>query len=120
MDYVWAVIGMTGADIASETNVIINVKWTCTGTDADGYVGVFNGATPLTVSDIDPSTFVPYDQLTQELVLSWVQPIVMNNDDYWLHINQQIEKQIIVQKENINPDIPLPWNPTPTPTPTAI
>lgn len=119
MEYVWAVTGMTGADIASETNVIINVRWTCTGTDIDGYDGVFNGATPLSVDDIDPATFVPYDQLTQELVLSWVQPLVENNEAYWIHINSVIQRQITAKKENANPNIPLPWNPAPpTPTPT--
>jgi hypothetical protein len=117
MDYVWAVTAMTGANIASETNVIINVQWTCTGTDADGNEGTFTGATPLTVGDIDPATFVPYDQLTQALVLSWVQPMVINNETYWQHINEQINKQILAKKEQVNPDIPLPWNPTPTPTP---
>jgi hypothetical protein len=116
MNYAWAVTGMTGANIATESNVIVNVQWTCTGEDADGSEGIFNGATPLTVGDIDPSTFVPYDQLTQELVLSWVQPIVMNNKDYWKHINEQIEKQIIAKKESVTPDIPLPWNPAPTPS----
>jgi hypothetical protein len=117
MDYVWAITVMTSANIATETNVIINVQWRLTGTDAEGNQGVFNGATPLAVGDIDPATFVPYDQLTQELVLSWVQPIVENNKEYWLHINKQIEKQIIAIKEQVNLDIPLPWNPTPTPTP---
>ena len=121
MEYVWAVTGMTGADIATESNVIINVRWTCTGTDADGYEGVFNGATPLTVGDIDPSTFVPYDQLTQELVLSWVKPIVMNDQAYWIHVNSVIQRQITAKKENANPDIPLPWNPAPpAPTPTPV
>jgi hypothetical protein len=116
MDYAWAIIGMTGANIATESNVVVNVRWDCTGTDAEGNQGTFNGATPLSVNDIDPSTFVPYDQLTQELVLSWVQPIVMSNKDYWKHINEQIEKQIIAKKESITPDIPLPWNPAPTPS----
>jgi hypothetical protein len=119
MDYVWAVTAMTSANIASETNVIINVKWTCTGTDAEGNEGIFIGATPLTVGDIDPATFVPYDQLTQALVLSWVQPMIETDPSYWEWINAQIDKQILAKKEQVNPDIPLPWNPTPTPTPPA-
>ena len=117
MEYAWAVTGMTSINTTVESNVIMNVRWTYTGTDADGDVGTFNGATPLTVDNIDPATFVPYDQLTQALVLSWVQPIVENNEDYWAHINQQIDKQILAAKEQVNPDILLPWNPTPTPTP---
>ena len=117
MEYSWLIKTMTSANIASETNVIINVQWTCTGTDADGYEGTFFGATPLTVDDIDPATFVPYDQLTQELVLSWVKPIVEGNEEFWAHINAKIALEIEAKKHNVNPDIPLPWNPTPTPTP---
>jgi hypothetical protein len=115
MEYTWLVTGMTSANIANEDNVIINVMWTVTGTDEEGIEGTFLGGTPLTVNDIDPVTFVPYDQLTQELVLSWVQPIVINNEQFWAHINEKIEAQILAKKEKVNPDIPLPWNPTPTP-----
>ena len=114
MEYTWLVTGMTSFNTATESNVIMNVRWSCTGTAADGNEGTFNGATPLTVDDIDPATFVPYDQLTQALVLSWVQPIVENNEDYWAHINEQINKQILAAKDQVNPNIPLPWNP-PTP-----
>ena len=114
MEYTWLVTGMTSANIASETDVIINVRWSCTGTDAEGYQGTYLSATPLQVANIDPATFVPYDQLTQALVLSWVQPIVENNVDYWLILNEQINKQILAVKEQVNPNIPLPWNP-PTP-----
>ena len=120
MDYEWIVTSMTSASIGSETNVIINVKWTCTGTNIDGYKGTFNGATPLTVNNIDLDFFVPYEQLTQELVLSWVRPIVENNAAYWQHINEQINKQILINKGQVTPDVPLPWVHVPTPpTPPA-
>jgi hypothetical protein len=46
-----------------------------------------------------------------------VQPIVENNASYWQHINGVIQEKITAQKKQVNPDIPLPWNPTPTPTP---
>jgi hypothetical protein len=116
MDYVWTVIGMTSANLKNESNVIIDVRWSVVGTE-DNYSGQFIGATPLKITDIDPDTFVPYDQLTQALVLSWVQPVVENDLSYWEWVNAQIAKQILAQKEQVNPNIPLPWNPTPTPTP---
>jgi hypothetical protein len=119
MDYTWAVTGMTSVNTTVESNVIMNVRWTLTGTDAEGGEGVFNGATPLTINDIDPATFVPYDQLTQDLVLSWVQPIVENNEEYWKHINEQINNKITSKKQQVNPDISLPWAPPETSTPPA-
>ena len=119
MEYAWVVTGMSSVNTTVESNIIMNVRWTLTGTDAEGVEGVFNGATPLASTDIDPTTFVPYDQLTQALVLSWVQPIVENNTDYWKHINEQINNKITSKKQQVNPDISLPWNPTPITTPPA-
>lgn len=109
---------MAAATIETEPDVVIRVEWQLTGTSDDGYSGTFLGITPLTVDNIDPSTFVPYDQLTQDIVLSWVEPIVINNEEFWRHINEKLALQIEAKKNNVNPNIPLPWNP-PTPTPPA-
>ena len=117
MNYTWAVTGVTSATVTDLSDVIINVKLKCTGTDDNGNEGVFNGATPLETKDIDPATFVPFDQLTETLVLSWVEPIVMSNARYWQHINDAIDDQIAKKAENVNPNAPLPWDPQPSPTP---
>lgn len=119
MNYVWKITGLTSANISDLSGVVINARWSCTGTNETGQEGVFNGATPLTTQDIDPATFVPFDQLTEELVLSWVEPLVVNNEDYWEHINNVIAKDIIAKTEDINPAAPLPWNP-PEPTPEPL
>ncbi len=119
MNYEWTVTNLTSATIFDLNNVVINVKWTCKGTDENGNFGSFYGATPLTTQDIDPATFVPFDQLTEELVLSWVQLIVINNKEYWQHIQKVINTEIVKKSENINPNAPLPWNPEPnSPLPT--
>ena len=113
MNYTWAVTGITSATVTDLSDVVINVKWNCMGTDDNGNEGVFIGATPLETKDIDPATFVPFDQLTEALVLSWVQPVVMSNARYWQHINDAITEQIARKAGNVNPNAPLPWNPTP-------
>jgi len=116
LTYTWMVTGVTAATVTDLSDVVVNVRWTCTGTSENGTQGTFPGATPLTTTDIDPATFVPYNQLTEALILSWVQPIVMGNADYWNHINGQINKQITNKETSVNPNIPLPWA-TPEPTP---
>jgi len=115
LTYTWMVTGMVAATVTDLSDVVINVRWTCTGTNENGIQGAFPGATPLKTTDIDPVTFVPYDQLTETLVLSWVQPIVMGNADYWNHINTQINKQIADKEANVNINTSLPWA-TPEPT----
>lgn len=116
MIYTWKVTGMKGIDLPNEPNTIIQTYWTKTGVDEQGNEGVFSGATPFNPADIDPATFVPYDQLTEEIVLSWIQAVVVGS--YEEHVNAQIQKQIDSKKVK---DEPLPWAPpTPEPTPTPV
>jgi hypothetical protein len=109
--YTWAVTSLTTATISDLPNVVLNVKWTLTGTEADGDFGVFNGATPLTTNDITSETFVPFNELTEELILSWIKPVVFDNAAYKQHIDQQINKQILGKKESLDSNKPLPWLP---------
>ncbi len=109
MIYTWKVTGMKGIDLPNEPNTIIQTDWTKTGIDEHGNEGVFSGATPFNPADIDPNNFVPYDQLTEEIVLGWIQAVVVGS--YEEHVNAQIQKQIDDKKVK---EEPLPWAPTTT------
>jgi hypothetical protein len=112
--YTWAVTGMKVTTVGTESDYVVQTYWTKTGTDENGNTGVFNGATPIDPNPDQPD-FIPYDQLTQEIVLGWIQPMV--TEDYEAHVDEQIAAQIA---DKIDPvvDQPLPWaEPTPTPTP---
>ena len=113
--YTWAVTGMKVTRVGAMPNYVVQTYWTKTGTDANGNTGMFSGARPFTPNPDQPN-FVPYDQLTQEIVLSWIQPVV--TDSYEEHVNGVIAKQIA---DKIDPvvDEPLPWAP-PTPVPPAV
>jgi hypothetical protein len=88
-----------------------------TGIDTNGFSGSFTGATPFTLDQIDPDNFVPYNELTEEMVLSWIKEYVSGSNrvtNYWDHISDRINKQIeektsiISNVEAVN----LPWAPT--------
>ena len=112
--YEWAVTGMKATTVAGQQDYVIQTFWTKTGTDENGNTGVFSGATPLT-PDPDQPSFIPYDQLTQEIVLSWIQPVVTGA--YEEHVNDAIAAQIAAKIDPVT-EPPLPWAPpTPTPTP---
>ena len=114
MIYTWKVTGMKGVDLPNEPNAIVQTYWTKTGVDEQGNEGMFSGATPFPPSSIDPENFIPYDQLTEEIVLGWIQSVVVGS--YEEHVNAQIQKQIDLLKVK---EEPLPWAPpTPTPEPT--
>ena len=115
MIYTWAVTGMKGIDLPTEPNAIIQTYWTKTGVDEQGNEGMFSGATPFPVSSIDPDNFIPYDQLTEEIVLGWIQAVVV--DSYAEHVDAQIQKQIDALKIK---EEPLPWAPTTTTSTTTI
>jgi hypothetical protein len=39
----------------------------------------------------------------------------MSNEVFWAHITEKIALQVAAKRDQVNLDIPLPWNPTPTP-----
>ena len=107
--YTWAVTSMKVVDTDDIENAVIQTYWTKTGVDADGNSGMFSGATHLSISTVDPDNFVPYEELTQEIVIGWIQAVVNNQ----VHINEHIQKQID-QKKNPVIEKPLPWVPSNT------
>jgi hypothetical protein len=111
--YTWTVIGMKATNVGSEANYVVQTYWNKIGTDENGNTGTFNGATPFAPNP-DQSDFIPFDQLTQDIVLGWIQPLVV--DGYEQHVNEQIARQISA-KTNPVTEPPLPWAPPAPPAP---
>ena len=124
MNYTWKITNIKRKDTQDLSNIIVQTYWKKIGTDDDGNIGEFDGATPFDLSTVDPNNFVAYDDLTEEIVLSWIQSVVV--DEYETHVNEQIAKQIEEKKnptveENkyfpwgVNEDVPdLPMKPDQT------
>ena len=110
--YTWAVTGLKTTTEGQYSEVVVQTYWTKTGTDENGNTGTFSGATPFTAASVAPGTFVPFNELTQDIVLGWIQPVVVGS--YADHVDSQIAKQIAAK---IDPVVeqPLPWAPAPTP-----
>jgi hypothetical protein len=116
LTYTWAVTSLKKTTDGSVDNFVVQSTWTCTGTDEDGDSGVFNGATPFSLSTVDPATFIPYEDLTEADVIGWIQAVVVGS--YKEHVDAQINKQIALIKDPVV-DVPngeLPWD-APAPTP---
>ena len=101
----WAVVQMDAYPEADgETDVVFNVHWTLTGTEA-GFSGYVYGAQPVS---LDPSApFTPYADLTEAQVIGWVQDAMGPEQvaSYEANVAEQINNQI-------NPPVvtpPLPW-----------
>lgn len=104
--YTWKVTSLKVKDEGDNTNAVVQTYWTKTGTDENGNTGVFSGATPFTSVKVPAGEFVPFNQLTEETVLGWIQDIVVGQ--YEEHVNGVIAKQID-QKVNVVKDADLPW-----------
>ena len=100
LTYEWELTSLKKTNAANISNVIVGTQWKLTGTDADGDSGSFSGATPFTPDDVDLNSFVEYDALTANTVLSWIQSVVVGG--YKDHIDEQIQKQIDVKKNPID------------------
>ena len=114
--YTWKVTGVKVKDEGANTNAVVQTYWTKTGTDENGNEGTFSGATPFTSANVAEGEFVAFDQLTEEMVLSWIQAVVTGG--YEEHVNGQIQKQID-QKVTPVTEPTLPWAPAPAEEPAA-
>jgi len=109
LTYTWKLNSLKKTSAANLSNVVIGTTWQLTGTDEDNFSGAFSGATPFKVAEVDPNNFIEYNSLTEEIVLGWIQNIVVGG--YKEHIDEQIGKQIRDKKNPVE-DVSgntLPW-----------
>ena len=92
--YTWELTGLKKQSGDKMTDAVVQTYWKCTGTDADGNSGTFNGATPFDLNTIDSDNFTPYEDLTEKMVLEWVKEAAASYKD---HIEEQIIKQITLE-----------------------
>lgn len=113
MTYTWKV---TGIKVRDEVNAngetlpkaVCQTYWNKVGVDSNGNEGTFSGATPFTAANIPADQFVPFDQLTEEVVLGWIKAIVVGG--YEVHVNGMIAKQIADKSIT---EQSMPWAPAP-------
>lgn len=104
--YTWKITAVRTATIAEQPDFVVHVRWEKIGTDENGYKGSFIGATPLQET-VDPNgNFVPFSQLTEEMVIGWIQAVVVG--EYENHVNGQIQQQIDEQVKQVA-EPTLPW-----------
>lgn len=112
--YTWAVTSLKTKKEGDKVDAVVQTYWTKTGTDENGNSGTFTGATPFTSANVPAEQFVPFAELTEEIVLGWIKAVVVGQ--YEEHVNGVIAKQID-EKVNVVAEKALPWAPvTPSPT----
>ena len=92
-------------DLDGKLDYVVVAHWQCQGTDGTFFGQVYSTAT--FVVDPQKTDYVPYADLTEELVVAWVQDAIGEDGvaATYASIDTQIENQV-------NPPIitpPLPW-----------
>lgn len=112
--YEWKLTGLKKQNSSDLNDIIVGTQWKVIATDEDGNKGEFVGATPFSLSSVDPENFTSYESLTEEQVLSWVKSVVSGSNratNYWDHISERIEKQLVEARNPITAviDSQFPW-----------
>jgi hypothetical protein len=104
--YTWEVTSLKTKNEGSNLNAVVQTYWKKIGTDSQGNVGEFEGATPFTSANVPANEFLPFEELTEEIVLGWIQAEVTG--DYEQHVNSRIQKKL---DELAMSQPGLPWAP---------
>lgn len=115
MEYTWKIDHISVKNAGDLKDAVYRVHWFKMGTDEEGNTGRFYGATEFDHSTLDPDAFVPFDEITEELMISWIQSkITPELDD---HYNNLIAKDLEGRK---NPEraVMAPWVTAPLPAQT--
>lgn len=103
--YTWKVTGIKVKDEGANLNAVVQTYWKKIGTDENGIVGEFSGATPFTTANTPAGEFAAFESLTEANVIAWVQSVVIGS--YEQHVNEQITKQI-AKSDPV--EIKMPWD----------
>ena len=106
--YTWTITNLYTIDAgAQEPNYVVNALWTLTGVDGE-YTASIDGNTQFEVNQDQPD-FIPFAQLTEALVIGWVQEALGEQGvaNFEANVQGQIDSQI---NPPVSPqNTPLPW-----------
>lgn len=87
-----------------DPDYVVNVLFTVTGTDGTNTASIDGNCQ---FSSDQESVFIPYANLTEEIVLGWINEATDNQVNYYANIDGQIESMV---NPPVSPsNTPLPW-----------
>jgi hypothetical protein len=92
--------------VPNPTGYVVDVVFNVSGTDGT-YTANIDGQISFTPEQNQPD-FVPYDQLTQDEVIGWINSATDNQANYYANIDGQINSMITPPVVPTN--TPLPWS----------
>lgn len=116
MIYTYKVVNTTIKDSADLSKIVVSCSWYKQGENENGHTGKCYSKTDFDMTQIDASLFVPFDELTEEIVLSWIEISLSETDHTYLNncIEQDLNSKLFPEM-TVTP----PWENTP-PAPESI
>jgi hypothetical protein len=105
----WKVTQLLTETIAGEQNYVVIANYEVTGVDGQ-YTSSIQDSARFSTDKVTP--FIPYEDLTNDIVVGWIQEIlgVDGVANYEASIQGQIDSQI---NPPVTPEVtPLPWSAT--------
>jgi hypothetical protein len=102
--FTWTIDQMYTLD-TPEPGFVVNVLWMLTGVDGQ-YTASIGGNSQFTVQE---GTFTPYDELTQEQVIGWVQNSLGADGIANFEANVQGQINSMITPPVSPQNTPLPW-----------
>lgn len=104
--YDYEIVQLETNTVADNPDTVVHVFFKITGTDANGASGSFMGGKRWTDPINPDGEFVQFENLTKDIVVSWIQQEIQNTAGYSEHIDEMIQNDINRQQINISP---VPW-----------
>jgi hypothetical protein len=109
-NYTWAVTALYTETIDGKEDYVVTALYETIGVDGEYSASLSNSAQ---FSTADVTDFIPYEDLTEEIVITWIKETLGENGIISIEacIQGQIDSQINPPQVPVN--TPLPWE-TPT------
>lgn len=104
--YTWTVTNLYTMQ-QPDPNYVVNVLWDLTGVDGE-YTALLSGNTVFDSSQ--SSSFIPYDQLTNDIVIGWVQADLGEAGIANFEASVQAILNIKMNPPPVPQNTPLPWS----------
>lgn len=106
MEITWKVTGLKTLTIPDLGNFVSEVNWVAT-TVEDGIEASVAGVSYFEVTEANVETFVPYDELTEELIISWIEQKVTGG--HYEHLVFLLNKELEAKKFTATVVDSFPW-----------
>ena len=91
--------------ITTPAGYVVDVNFTVSGTDGTNTASI-GGSCQYTFED--GQVVIPYSQLTEKIVMGWINESTNNQENYYANIDGQINS--IVNPPVFPQNTPLPWS----------